>query len=207
MVSVAPVAPRARTRFVTFRTGLAAIAAVGFVARVIYLFTLSPAIAGIGDSAYYYYTSNLIVQGQGYTEPFNADVLQPAHAHGVASAAVAGGARGAVAVHGSCDRRRSARRLGARAPSSPRLCGRRPRGGPRGAARKAHRRTARRAGGGRAGGAVSALPDTRRVALQRDSVRGGRGDLAVDGVPVRRPPDAGARAVARSARRTRGPDA
>jgi 4-amino-4-deoxy-L-arabinose transferase-like glycosyltransferase len=37
---------------------------------VIFLFTLSPAIAGIGDSAYYYYTSNLIVQGQGYTEPF-----------------------------------------------------------------------------------------------------------------------------------------
>ena len=37
---------------------------------MIFLFTLSPAIAGIGDSAYYYYTSNLIVQGQGYTEPF-----------------------------------------------------------------------------------------------------------------------------------------
>ena len=40
------------------------------MARVIFLFTLSPAIAGIGDSAYYYYTSNLIAQGQGYTEPF-----------------------------------------------------------------------------------------------------------------------------------------
>jgi 4-amino-4-deoxy-L-arabinose transferase-like glycosyltransferase len=50
--------------------GLAVIAAAGFAVRVIYLFTLAAPIAGIGDSAYYYYTSNLIVQGQGYTEPF-----------------------------------------------------------------------------------------------------------------------------------------
>ena len=69
-MTVAPPAARTRRPILTFRSGLAAIAAVGFAARVIFLFTLSPAIAGIGDSAYYYYTSNLLAQGQGYTEPF-----------------------------------------------------------------------------------------------------------------------------------------
>jgi hypothetical protein len=69
MVTFTARAARTRHRVLTFPVGLAAIAGAGFVVRVIYLFTLSPPIAGIGDSAYYY-TSNLIVQGQGYTEPY-----------------------------------------------------------------------------------------------------------------------------------------
>ncbi len=48
---------------------LAALGLVGLLLRVLYAFTLSPPLPATGDDAFYYYTSNLIAQGNGYSAP------------------------------------------------------------------------------------------------------------------------------------------
>jgi 4-amino-4-deoxy-L-arabinose transferase-like glycosyltransferase len=54
----------------TFWSWLAAIAVVGFALRAVYIFTLAAHLPGVGDHAFYYYSSNLMAQGHGYAEPF-----------------------------------------------------------------------------------------------------------------------------------------
>jgi len=54
----------------TFRGWLAGIATVGLALRILYTFTISPALAPISDDSFYYYASNLIAQGHGYAQPF-----------------------------------------------------------------------------------------------------------------------------------------
>jgi 4-amino-4-deoxy-L-arabinose transferase-like glycosyltransferase len=50
---------------------LAAISVGAFVLRVLYTFTISPPpLPGIADPGFYYYSSNLIAQGHGYSQPF-----------------------------------------------------------------------------------------------------------------------------------------
>jgi Dolichyl-phosphate-mannose-protein mannosyltransferase len=49
---------------------LAAIATAAFVVRVVYMFAVAGPIGAVGDSSYYYYASNLMAQGRGYSEPF-----------------------------------------------------------------------------------------------------------------------------------------
>lgn len=64
---------------------LAGITAVGLFVRVLYTFTISPPpLPGLQDPAFYYYASNLIDQGHGYSEPFVylfSSHLSPTAAH------------------------------------------------------------------------------------------------------------------------------
>jgi 4-amino-4-deoxy-L-arabinose transferase-like glycosyltransferase len=54
---------------------IAALTATGFALRVLYTFTISPPIPGLADPSFYYYASNLMVQGHGYTAPFVYQLL------------------------------------------------------------------------------------------------------------------------------------
>jgi 4-amino-4-deoxy-L-arabinose transferase-like glycosyltransferase len=54
----------------TFRWWLLGIAAVAFAIRAIYTFTISPPLAPISDDSFYYYASNLLAQGHGFSDPF-----------------------------------------------------------------------------------------------------------------------------------------
>jgi hypothetical protein len=53
----------------TWGIWLALIAVGGFALRVVYAFTLAKRLPGVGDDAFYYYSSNLIAQGHGYSAP------------------------------------------------------------------------------------------------------------------------------------------
>lgn len=54
-----------------FWPSLAGITAVALLLRVLYTFTISPPpLPGLADSAFYYYSSNLIDQGHGFSQPF-----------------------------------------------------------------------------------------------------------------------------------------
>jgi hypothetical protein len=55
----------------TFWWWLLGLAIVAFALRVIYTFTISPGLAPISDDSFYYYSSNLIAQGHGYSQPFD----------------------------------------------------------------------------------------------------------------------------------------
>lgn len=64
--------PSVRVRLTQSRfwSWLAVITAVGFALRLLYTFTISPPIPGLADPSFYHYSSNLIVQGHGYSQPF-----------------------------------------------------------------------------------------------------------------------------------------
>lgn len=60
----------ARPKERKFWPWLTTIAGFALAVRTLYTFTLSPRLPGVSDDSFYYYASNLLAQGKGYSQPF-----------------------------------------------------------------------------------------------------------------------------------------